>query len=67
MTKTMGAQDNMLGIVNFNVGDLFKKTECGGGGSYEGELKLDNVKKGSISVKLRCHKSNCPTPKQNSN
>ena len=45
MTKTMGAQDDTLGIVNFNVGDLFENTECGGGGSYEGELKLDNVKK----------------------
>jgi len=45
----IGARDDSLGVAKLEISELFVT-----GDSYEGELKLENDKKGSISVKLRC-------------
>jgi len=47
--KGLGGKDDVLGETKFAIRDLFQT-----GGSYEGELNLEGVKKGSIFVKLKC-------------
>eukprot|EP00588_Corethron_pennatum_P001627 CAMPEP_0194287018 /NCGR_PEP_ID=MMETSP0169-20130528/33827_1 /TAXON_ID=218684 /ORGANISM="Corethron pennatum, Strain L29A3" /LENGTH=490 /DNA_ID=CAMNT_0039033593 /DNA_START=127 /DNA_END=1595 /DNA_ORIENTATION=+ len=47
--KAFANKDDPLGDVNLKIGHLFAE-----GGSFEGKLKLKNVKKGSIFIKLKC-------------
>lgn len=42
-------KDDFLGEAEFEFGDMFEK-----GGTFEGELKLNNVKKGKVRVTMRC-------------